>query len=166
MANETISPITTNEALDTEVDYIKTIEELRANTVPMEKFLKVKDDNKKLLDSLARGESLPQDKVEVKETADDLRKALYGNGCDSLSNLDYWDKTLKLREAIIESGKEDPFVPQGHNIAATDSDRAAAQKVAQVIQECIDVADGDSTVFTNELQRRTADVNMMRPRRK
>lgn len=157
---------TKNEAVDTEVDYIKIIEELRANTVPLERHLKVIENEKRLANALARGETLAQEKNEPKETPEELRKALYGNGCDGLSNLDYWDKTLKLRESIIESGKEDPFVPQGKNIVATDTDRAAAQRVADVIQYCIDVADGDSSVFTNELQRRTADVNMMRPRRK
>lgn len=148
-----------------EVDYIAALEDLRANTVPLEKYNKVKDDNRRLLNSLARGEAISQDKIIPKESDADLRKALYGNGCEGISNLDYWKKTLELRNRIIESGREDPFVPQGHNVVATDQDRAAAQKVAEVVQRCIDVADGDSLVFTNELQRCTADVNLMRARR-
>lgn len=167
MANETISQTTINEGIEPEAnDYIQAINDLKANSVPMDKYLKVKDENKKLLDSLVRGDSISQEQVKPRPTMDDLRRDLYGSGSDSLSNLDYWTKTLELREQIIESGKEDPFVPQGHNIVATEEDRAAAQRVADVVKHCIDVADGDSLVFTNELQRRTADVNMLKARRK
>ena len=157
----------TTEVVDgMETDYISVINELKANSVPLDKFNKVKDENKRLLDSLVKGDSISQDKVKLRPSMDDLRRDLYGTGSDSLSNLEYWTKTLELRDQIIESGKEDPFVPQGHNVVATDEDRAAAQRVADVVKHCIDVADGDSLVFTNELQRRTADVNILKPRRK
>lgn len=157
----------TTEVVDgMETDYISVINELKANSVPLDKFNKVKDENKKLLDSLVRGDSISQDQVKPRPSMDDLRRDLYGSGSDSLTNLDYWTKTLELRDQIIESGAEDPFVPQGHNIVATEEDRAAAQRVADVVKHCIDVADGDSLVFTNELQRRTADVNMLKARRK
>lgn len=165
MANENITN-TNQETENTEIDYISAINELKANTVDREKYNKLKDENQRLLDTLVSGGQLEQEKIAPKETADDLRKALYGNGCDGLSNLDYWDKTLKLRDIIMESGKTDPFLPQGKNVVATDTDRAAAQKVAEVVKHCIDVADGDSLVFTNELQRMTADVNMLRRGRK
>ena len=159
--NNTTNPATENEEA---VDYIAAINELKANSVDREKYNRLKDENQRLLDTLVSGGQLEQDKVAPKETAADLRKALYGNGCDGLSNLDYWDKTLKLREMIMEEGNPDPFVPTGHNVVATDTDRAAAQKVAEVVKHCIDVAEGDSLVFTNELQRLTADVNLMRGR--
>lgn len=156
----------TNTNLDEgmENDYLAALNELKANSVDREKYNKLKDENKRLLDTLVSGVQLEQDKVAPKESAADLRKALYGNGCDGLSNLDYWDKTLKLRDIIMEDGKPDPFLPAGHNVVATDTDRAAAQKVAEVVKHCIDVAEGDSLVFTNELQRLTADVNLMRGR--
>ena len=164
--NETISTITNDAVENQETDYISVINELKANSVPLDKFNKVKDENKRLLDTLVRGDSISQDQVKPRPSMDELRKDLYGSGSDSLTNLAYWTKTLELREQIIESGKEDPFVPQGHNVVATEEDRAAAQRVADVVKHCIDVADGDSLVFTNELQRRTADVNMLKTRRK
>ena len=145
-----------------ETDYLAVINELKANSVDREKYNKLKDENKRLLDTLVSGGQLDQEKATPKETAADLRKALYGSGCDGLSNLDYWDKTLKLRDMIMEDGNPDPFLPAGKNVVATDTDRAAAQKVADTVKHCIEVADGDSLVFTNELQRLTADVNLMR----
>lgn len=145
-----------------ETDYLAVISELKANSVDREKYNKLKDENKRLLDTLVSGGQLDQEKTTPKESAADLRKTLYGSGCDGLSNLDYWDKTLKLRDMIMEEGNPDPFLPSGHNVVATDTDRAAAQKVADTVKHCIEVADGDSLVFTNELQRLTADVNLMR----
>ena len=36
----------------------------------------------------------------------------------------------------------------------------AAEFTAQQFQECIDIADGNSEVFTNELMRRTVDNSL------
>lgn len=60
----------------------------------------------------------------------------------------------------MAEGKPDPFLPVGNQIAPTDDDIAAAERVAKVLQECVDYADGDSAVFTNELQRRTIDIKV------
>lgn len=145
-----------------ETDYLAVISDLKANSVDREKYNKLKNENQRLLETLVKGGQIEADKTTPKESMADLRKALYGNGCGELSNLDYWDKTLKLREMIMEEGKPDPFVLTGRNIVATDADRATAQKVAEVVQHCIDVAEGDSSIFTNELQRLTADTKPIR----
>lgn len=145
------------------VDYIAAIEELKANSVNRELYNKLKDENSRLLNTLISGGQLevqPEEKVDMNQ----LRKELYG-GDQAMSNLDYWTKTMKLREAIIESGKPDPFTPQGKNIVATDEDKAAAQKVADGIQHCIDIAEGDNLVFTNELQRIMVDTAPIRRRK-
>lgn len=163
MANENTN--VNQETENTEIDYISAINELKANTVDREKYNKLKDENKRLLDTLVSGGQIEQDKVET-VSADDLRSKLYGNGHENLSNLEYWTNTLKLRELIMEEGKPDPFTPQGKQIMATDTDRATAQKVADVVQHCIDVAEGDSLVFTNELQRMTADISPISTRRR
>ena len=65
---------------------------------------------------------------------------------------------MKLREALLEKGEKDPFLPYGKNIIPTDEDIATADRVARVLQECVDYADGDSDIFTNELQRITVDT--------
>ena len=83
---------TKNEAMDTEVDYIKIIEELKANTVPIEKHMKVLENEKRLANALARGETLNQEKNEPKETPEELRKALYGNGKEVSCSIESGDK--------------------------------------------------------------------------
>lgn len=61
---------------------------------------------------------------------------------------------------MISEGKPDPFLPVGKQILPTDEDIACAEKVASVLKECVNYAEGDSAVFTNELQRRLVDVKI------
>ena len=141
-------------------DYIEQIKKLKESSVSRDDYDKLKADNKKLIDALANGSQI-NDKVEPKidavENINNLRKKLFSKGND-LNNLEYCDTALQLRDALIENGERDPFLPFGHNVVATDSDHETANRVATVMKECIDYADGDSDIFTNELQRRTVDV--------
>lgn len=143
-----------------ENDYIEEIQNLRANTVSKEDYEKLRLENKKLISSLARGETTVQP-VEEKPDLNTLRKKVFE---PDQSNLEYIQNALNLRNAVLEQEGYDCFVPRGHKTVATTEDVAAAENVARVLQEVIDYADGDSQLFTNELQRRTIDV--MIPRRK
>ena len=140
-------------------DYIEQIKKLKESSVSKDDYNKLKADNKKLIDALANG--TPMDVVEPKvsaiENINNLRKKLFGKG-SNLNNLEYCKTAVELRDALIEKGERDPFLPFGHNVGATDSDHETAERVANVMKECIDYADGDSDIFTNELQRRTVDV--------
>lgn len=134
-----------------DVDYIQAIQDLKANTVPKEQFSKLKEENAKLLKSLINGETLEGVTAPEKPDVEGLRKDLY-NGID-LTNLDYVSKTLDLRDEIIANGGKDPFLPWGEKISPTQQDIEAAERVAKVLRECIDYAEGDSLRFTSELQR-------------
>ena len=135
-------------------NYIEAIKEMKENTVAKEDYLKLKEENKQLLKSLVNGETRTQEEQAQPVNIDELRKNLLNK---DLSNLDFISSALKLREALIEKGEKDPFLPYGKNILPTDDDMEKADKVASVLQECVDIADGDSSVFTNELQRRLVD---------
>lgn len=147
--------VTGTEVVDN-TDYIAAIKELKENSVDRSKYDALKAENKKLLDSIVNGTEVALPKEE-KKSIEDLRAAYLK---EDQSNLEYITNTLKLREAIIAEGKPDPFLPIGEQIMPTDSDIATANKVAQVLQECVDYAEGDSAVFTNELQRRLVDVKI------
>ena len=58
----------------------------------------------------------------------------------------------------MDAGHDDPFLPVGDKVRITNEMRDQAQNAADVFQECVDFARGDSGVFTAELQRRTKDV--------
>lgn len=158
MADETTNNVTGNQVDDMTPDYLAAINELKANSVDRQKYEELKAENKKLLDSIVNGTevALPRDE---KKSIEELR-ANYLK--EDQSNLDYISNALKLREALMAEGKPDPFLPLGEQILPTDEDIATANKVAAVLQECVDYAEGDSNVFTNELQRRLVDVKIPR----
>ena len=141
-------------------DYIEQIKKLKENSVSKDDYDKLRLDNKRLIDALANGTQL-EGKVEPKISAVDkineLRTKLFSKG-SNLNNLEYCKTAIELRDALIENGERDAFLPFGHNVLATDSDYESAERVANVMKECIDYADGNDDIFTNELQRRTVDV--------
>lgn len=147
--------VVTGEVVDN-TDYITAIKELKENSVDKSKYEQLRLENKKLLDSIVNGTPV-EVKVEDKKSIEELRAAYLK---EDQSNLEYITNTLKLREAIMAEGRPDPFLPIGEQIMPTDTDIQTAQKVADVLQECVDYADGDSAVFTNELQRRLVDVKI------
>jgi len=139
-------------------DYIEAIKSLKQNTVDKTAYDALRSENKKLLESLVNGEEIqPQNKI-LSESIDELRHDILSN--DSLTNLEYWDKVLKLRSALLKRGDEDPFVPQGQKVSATAADYQTAEKVATIMQEMVDNAEGDPNVFLNEYQRRVKDTNI------
>ena len=149
---------------DNTQDYLAAIKELKENSVNRSEYDKLRAENKKLIDAVingAPGQEEPAFTKHSKEQIDDLRNELF-NSPRELNNLEYVTKAMELREALIENGEPDPFLPVGKQISPTRDDLEGAEKVAQVYKECIEYAEGDSEVFTNELMRRTRDVKLPR----
>lgn len=138
-------------------DYIEALREMKEKTVSKEAYEKLKEENKKLLQSLINGETIEGDAVPETPDVAQLRKELFNRDAP-LSNLEYATKALQLRRALVDDGHPDPFLPIGHRISPTQEDIEAANRVAKVLQECIEYADGDSDLFTSELQRNMVDV--------
>lgn len=148
-----------NQETDTTADLINAMEQLKKNSVSKEDYNKLRKENKMLLDNIVN--NVPQaEEVKVDEPVDiqKLRNDLFGSENQDITNLDYITKVMKLRNALLEKGERDPFLPFGKNILPTDDDIKTANRVAEVYQSCIDVADGDPDIFTQELQRVTIDV--------
>ena len=149
---------------DNTQDYIAAIKELKQNSVDRSEYDKLRAENKRLIDAVVNGQPGQEEQVVVKhskEQIDDLRNELF-NSPRELNNLEFITKTMELREALMENGEPDPFLPVGKQISPTRDDIEGAEKVAQVYKECIEYAEGDSEVFTNELMRRTRDVKLPR----
>lgn len=136
-------------------DYIAAINELKQNSVDRSKYDQLKADNKRLLETLVNGQQIELPKAKPDVDLDTLRHNTFK---DDQSNLEYITNALALRDALIESGQPDPFLPTGKKIVPTDEDIATANRVAQVLKECVEYAEGDSQIFTNELMRRTVDT--------
>lgn len=160
--NEELTNVSSEEMLDTDTDYVAAINELKANSVSKTEYSKLRAENKKLLDALVNGREIDLPKEE-KANVDDLRKKLFNKDAN-LSNLEYVDTALKLRNALIENGERDPFLPVGDRVSETAEMYDVAQRVADGLQECVDFADGDSGIFTAQLQRITKDTPIKRRR--
>ena len=149
---------------DNTQDYLAAIKELKEKSVDRSEYDKLRAENKRLIDAVVNGQPGQEEQVVVKhskEQIDDLRNDLF-NSPRELTNLEFITKTMELREALMENGEPDPFLPVGKQISPTRDDIEGAEKVAQVYKECIEYAEGDSEVFTNELMRRTRDVKLPR----
>lgn len=156
MTEENLTNVS-GEEVDTNADYIAAINELRQNSVDRSKYDQLRAENKKLLEAIVQGQAIELPQTQEKPSVEELR-ANYLK--EDQSNLEFITNTLKLREALIAEGNPDPFLPIGEQIMPSDQDIATANKVAEVLQECVDYAEGDSAVFTNELQRRLVDVKI------
>ena len=137
--------------------YIETIKKMKESMVDKADYDRLKKENKELLDSVLNGAEYEAPEQEEKVDVNKLREDLFAG---DNNNLEFVEKALKLRTELIENGEPDPFLPVGKQITPTDDDIASAERVAKVLQECVDYAQGDSQIFTTELQRRTIDTNL------
>lgn len=141
------------------VEMAKALKELRENSVSKEDYEKLEKENKELVAQIINGDGgagngqPTPEKVDIKA----LREELYGPKGADLSNLDFWKKTLKLRNAVIEQEGYDPFLPHGSKIKPNEEDVERANAVAETVQKCIDDAKDNSEVFTALLQAETAN---------
>lgn len=134
--------------------YIEALNQLKANSVDKAEYDKLKAENKKLLDSIVNGTEVALPAAE-KASIKDLREKLVSSSDEGLSSLEYTKVALKLRERLIEEGEEDPFVPHGSQYSPTQIDYDRAHRVAAILQDCVDNADGDDATFLAELNKRT-----------
>ncbi len=141
----------------TEKNYLEAIEKLKANSVNRDEYEKVLAENKQLLESIVNGTAESEKGSEREEETidlDELRNSLFN---EENTNLEYATKALKLRQELIKRGETDPFLPYGQKILPTDEDIAAADRVAKALEDCVEYAQGDSDIFTTELQRIMVD---------
>ena len=142
---------------DPNQNYIETIQQLRNSTVAKEDYERLQKENKQLLETIVSGGR----QEETKPTKDDLTKSInelrkqFKSG-ETMTNLEFAKAALKMRQQVLERDKRDIFVAPGSKYTPDQADYAAAQRVADVFQDCIDVSEDDPEIFTRELMRRTA----------
>lgn len=137
---------------DNTQDYLAAIKELKENSVDRSEYDKLKAENKKLINAVVNGQTVDVESQPKMREPEVIREELFNH---EHNNLDYVKLALELRSTLIAKGEPDPFLPTGSQIAPTADDVEKAEKVASVYQECIDYADGNSELFTQELMRRT-----------
>lgn len=150
-----------NENVEQEFDAVEALAQLKANTVSKDEYAKLKQENQKLLKSIINGEAVDAPITTYEPNIQELRNQLF-SGDTEMTNLDYVTKAVELRNALLDAGEADPFLPKGHEVALKPADYEVADRVANVFQECIDIADGNPDLFTAELMKRTTGTAMDR----
>ena len=147
-------------------DYIANINKIKNSTVSKEKYEQLKKENQTLADALLDGtdndsqQAVPEPSTKEKVARQqELRNIIFDTNTDK-TNLELAKDMLELRDLTIEldGADKDPFLPKGSRINVTQNDYIGAKKFADSLKHCIEVSDGDSEFFTNELQRITKDA--------
>lgn len=145
--------------------YIKEIKNLKENSVSKDEYNSMVEERNKLIKALvdgeeyeASGEEGTTSNSDLNSEIDSLRKELISEEA-GLSNLDYWNKALTLREKIIERDGEDadPFLPLSSQVDVTEQDRLAVERVVSCVKDCIETAEGDEAAFVALMTARIKD---------
>ena len=150
-------------------EYVKQVNELKKNSVPKEEYEKLLAEKKTLIKGMIDG-NLPDDikaQVDNKQNTPDiqeLRKKLAKSGDEPILNCDYVETVLQLRQAALDRGETDPFLPQGVKANPTLIDLQGAQRVADGLQFCLDEARGedgklDPVIFNAQFTKILAEDN-------
>ena len=151
------------EMSDDSIDYIAAINEMKANSVDKAQYEKLKSENKKLMDALINNKQIETPKKREIDVDSIQKKLLERN--PRMTSLEGFQLMLDLREADLQAGKTDPFISANMK-SPTQADIEAAQRRADIYQECIDYAQGDPALFSQELTRRMVDPPITRPKNK
>jgi hypothetical protein len=154
MPEEIINNEPIENSMEGEVSAADIITEMRQNTVPKDKYNKVMEENQKLMRALANGETV-QVEAPQKPTALELHKEWANQ--EGKSSIQIAKDTLALREAMIDEGLRDPFLPNGKDFVPEAQDLKDAEDVAALLQWAIDGAEGNSGVFNSLLASKIID---------
>ena len=163
MENETNN--TTQQTTQDTAALLKVIEDMQNSMVSKEQYEALQADNRKLVQSIANGARVSSTVNEdTAVSAQELVNKMRSQGITTpeLSNLEYVKTALQYRDAVLKEKGVDVFLPNGHTFVATETDIATAQHMADTLRECVDLADGNNTIFTAQLQSRLVDVPINR----
>ena len=141
---------------------LEEVQKLKDNTVPKAEYDRLLKRNKELTQAWMNNQQ-QQQKQEDPDTIESLREELYSENRKEMTNLEAAQKTLKLRQKIIDSGKTDPFLSTNPKAEYSEEEIRTAERVADGLQNMVDEADGNAAYFNAMLK---AQVDSTTSRRK
>lgn len=159
MENETNN--TTQQTTQDTADLLKVIEDMQNSMVSKEQYEALQADNRKLVQSIANGARVSSTTNEdTAVSIEELVRQMRGEGelLPDIKNLDFIQNALKYHDAVMDKYGIDVFLPNGHTYVPTEADAASAKRLYDVLSECVELANGDSTIFTAQLQSRMVDT--------
>ena len=108
---------------------------------------KLEAENRELFNSVMDGKVASSEvKKDNGPTKKELIEKLVNVDKKPMTNLEYVDTTLKLRNRILEEGGRDPFLPS-ESVQLTANEEQQIQQYVDTLQEAVDEADGDPVAF-------------------
>ena len=88
-------------------------------------------------------------KQEASDTVnlEEIRKNLFTDKVEDLSNRDFWKNVLALRHERLEKEGVDIFLPKGQKTRYTREDYESANKVDEVISQMIEDSEENPQLF-------------------
>lgn len=126
-------------------EFIEQAKKRNEESVSKAEYEKVKAERDKVMQYVIDGKGdLDQEGSKKEENIDitALKKKLAN---PDISNLEYIETSLKLRQAAIDKGESDPYLPKSGTV--TESDIEQAKKIAKVFEETVKEANGNDAVF-------------------
>lgn len=141
-----------NENPQTAEEYVAAIKALKENSVPKSEFDKVVQEKQVLIRGIADGAALPDsDKpAENKPDIKQLREKIRNAGENNLSNAEFVQTALDLRDACLAEGLPDPFLPLGIKRKPDNQDLAGAEKVADAFKSMLEEAKDEEGKVDND----------------
>ena len=130
-----------------DIDLLKEIENLKANSVSKEEYQKVVDEKQQIIDEVINKRSSNDEQPKLREPTE-IRKELL----NPHTNLECTKLLLELRESCIANGEPDPFLPVSSQSSPTGEDIAGAEHSAEVLSEAVEYAEGNPELFNKYLE--------------
>lgn len=127
----------------TGAEYIAAIEKMRSEMVPREMYDKLRTDHRNVINAYASGNYQNPNETTPPPTIGEMCEKLYSKASlAKIGNCEFAKTALELRTRLIESGAKDPFT---------------SPEVAELLEYCLESANGNDKVFAAELEGHLED---------
>lgn len=138
---------------DNTAEYIETINKLKANSVSKDEYLKLRNENKQLLDALASNQVV-EVAAEPKRDITEVRKELFGNH-SNLSNREICQDMMDLYDYELENRGVNIFMPTDPQYIPTQDDITQVDNMVRGMKAALQTANGNDLIFNQEIERLT-----------
>lgn len=139
--------------------------ELKENSISKKEYERVLKRNEDLTQALIKNDKLDKDDEPKEPNMAKIKRLtneLYSDKRGSMTNLEYCQKTVELRDAIIAEGGRDPFLPTSGENKDSYANQQTAEKVANGLRKMVDDANGSPEAFNSLYQARVEDIALPR----
>ena len=135
--------------------------ELKENSISKKEYDRVLKRNEDLTQALIRNDKLEDDDKPKESNMAKIKRLtneLYSDKREDMTNLEYCQKTVELRDTIIAEGGRDPFLPTSGENKDSYANQQTAEKVANGLKKMVEDANGSPEAFNSLYQARVEDV--------